>query len=312
MICFVLRLTFRNFVGEMDYTINVRGRLLDLSEPRVMGILNVTPDSFYADSRQQTKAEIARRAAQIVAEGADIIDIGACSTRPLFYSNAHPVSEHPSLGEGGSQPATEAEETERLRLALDIVRREQPDAVVSVDTFRPDVAAMAVKDFGVDIINDVYPSTEMFRMVSRLRVPYIVMSSKPTLREMLLEFAEWVQLLRDFGQKDIILDPGFGFGKTLEENYTVLQDMERLQVMKLPVLVGVSRKSMIWRLLGTSPEEALNGTTVLNTVALQKGANILRVHDVREAVECVKIVQQINWTRASCLASDQRSSGSLV
>ena len=294
MICFVLRLTFRNFVGEMDYTINVRGRLLDLSEPRVMGILNVTPDSFYADSRQQTKAEIARRAAQIVAEGADIIDIGACSTRP------------------GSQPATEAEETERLRLALDIVRREQPDAVVSVDTFRPDVAAMAVKDFGVDIINDVYPSTEMFRMVSRLRVPYIVMSSKPTLREMLLEFAEWVQLLRDFGQKDIILDPGFGFGKTLEENYTVLQDMERLQVMKLPVLVGVSRKSMIWRLLGTSPEEALNGTTVLNTVALQKGANILRVHDVREAVECVKIVQQINWTRASCLASDQRSSGSLV
>ncbi len=294
MICFVLRLTFRNFVGEMDYTINVRGRLLDLSEPRVMGILNVTPDSFYADSRQQTKAEIARRAAQIVAEGADIIDIGACSTRP------------------GSQPATEAEETERLRLALDIVRREQPDAVVSVDTFRSDVAAMAVKDFGVDIINDVYPSTEMFRMVSRLRVPYIVMSSKPTLREMLLEFAEWVQLLCDFGQKDIILDPGFGFGKTLEENYTVLQDMERLQVMKLPVLVGVSRKSMIWRLLGTSPEEALNGTTVLNTVALQKGANILRVHDVHEAVECVKIVQQINWTRASCLASDQRSSGSLV
>ena len=294
MICFVLRLTFRNFVGEMDYTINVRGRLLDLSEPRVMGILNVTPDSFYADSRQQTKAEIARRAAQIVAEGADIIDIGACSTRP------------------GSQPATEAEETERLRLALDIVRREQPDAVVSVDTFRPDVAAMAVKDFGVDIINDVYPSTEMFRMVSRLRVPYILMSSKPTMREMLLEFAEWVQLLRDFGQKDIILDPGFGFGKTLEENYTVLQDMERLQVMELPVLVGVSRKSMIWRLLGTSPEEALNGTTVLNTVALQKGANILRVHDVHEAVECVKIVQQINWTRASCLASDQRSSGSLV
>ena len=283
MICFVLRLTFRNFVGEMDYTINVRGRLLDLSEPRVMGILNVTPDSFYADSRQQTKAEIARRAAQIVAEGADIIDIGACSTRP------------------GSQPATEAEETERLRLALDIVRREQPDAVVSVDTFRPDVAAMAVKDFGVDIINDVYPSTEMFRMVSRLRVPYIVMSSKPTLREMLLEFAEWVQLLRDFGQKDIILDPGFGFGKTLEENYAVLQDMERLQVMELPVLVGVSRKSMIWRLLGTSPEEALNGTTVLNTVALKKGANILRVHDVHEAVECVKIVQQINRTRACSL-----------
>jgi dihydropteroate synthase len=190
---------------------------------------------------------------------------------------------------------------ERLRTALAVVRREQPDAVVSVDTFRPDVARMAVEEYGADVINDVSPTVEMFRMVSRLRVPYILMSSKPTLREMLLEFAGWVQQLRDFGQKDIILDPGFGFGKTLEENYAVRREMEQLQVMELPVLAGVSRKSMIYRFLGTSPDEALNGTTVLNTIALQKGAAILRVHDVREAVECVKIVQQINWTRACSL-----------
>jgi dihydropteroate synthase len=160
---------------------------------------------------------------------------------------------------------------------------------------------MAVEVYGADVINDVSPTVEMFRMVSRLRVPYILMSSKPTLREMLLEFAGWVQQLRDFGQKSFFLDPGFGFGKTLEENYAVLREMEQLQVMELPVLAGVSRKSMIYRFLGTSPDEALNGTTVLNTVALQKGAAILRVHDVREAVECVKIVQQTNWTRACSL-----------
>ena len=256
---------------------NVRGRLMDFSVPRVMGILNVTPDSFYAGSRQQTKAEIAQRAAQIVAEGADIIDIGACSTRP------------------DSQPATESEETERLRLALDIVRREQPQAIVSVDTFRPNVAAMAVKDFSADIINDVSGgSTDMFRIVSRLRVPYILTSTKATLRDMLLDFAEKVQQLRDMGQKDIILDPGFGFGKTLEDNYTVMQHMEQLLVMELPLLVGISRKSMIYKFLGTTQNEALNGTTVLNTIALSKGASILRVHDVKEAVECVKLVNNLN------------------
>ena len=262
----------RIFAGEMDYTINVRGRLLDLSKPIVMGILNATPDSFYAASRQQTKVEIARRAAQIVEEGAAIIDIGGCSTRP------------------DSQPATEAEETERLRLALDIVRRELPEAIISVDTFRPEVAAMAVKEFGADIINDVSGgSEEMFRVVSRLGVPYILTSVEATLRGILLDFAGKVQALRDLGQKDIILDPGFGFGKTVEENYAVLREMEKLQVMDLPLLVGVSRKSMIWRVLGITPDEALNGTTVLNTIALMKGANILRVHDVREAKESITL-----------------------
>lgn len=259
----------------MNDTLNVKGQLMDLSEPRVMGILNATPDSFYAASRQQTEEQIAERARQIIGQGASFIDVGACSTRP------------------GADRATEAEEMERLRTALAVVRREQPGAVVSVDTFRPDVARMAVEEYGADIINDVYPTVEMFRMVSRLRVPYILMSSKPTLREILLEFADWVQQLRDFGQKDIILDPGFGFGKSLEQNYEVMSQMERLQVMELPVLVGVSRKSMIYKFLGTSPDEALNGTTMLNTVALQKGAAILRVHDVREAVECVKMYNRL-------------------
>ena len=266
----------RIFVGEIDYTINVRGKLLDFSKPIVMGILNATPDSFYAASRQQTKVEIARRAAQIVEEGAAIIYIGVCSTRP------------------DSQPATEAEETERLRLALDIVRRELPEAIISVDTFRPEVAAMAVKEFGADIINDVSGgSEEMFRVVSRLGVPYILTSVEATLRGILLDFAGKVQALRDLGQKDIILDPGFGFDKTVEENYAVLRELEKLQVMDLPLLVGVSRKSMIWRVLGITPDEALNGTTVLNTIALMKGANILRVHDVREAKESITLCGQL-------------------
>ena len=262
----------RIFVGEMDYTINVRGRLQDLSEAKVMGILNVTPDSFFAGSRAETKQAIQERTRQLIAEGAAILDIGACSTRP------------------GSEPASEEQEMERLRMGLRIVRSEAPDVIVSIDTFRPEVAAMAVKEFDADIINDISGgSAEMFRIVSRLRVPYILTSVEPTLRDILLDFAEKVQQLRDLGQKDIILDPGFGFGKTLEQNYEVLSGMEQLQVLELPVLAGLSRKSMIYRLLGTTPEEALNGTTVLNTIALMKGASILRVHDVSEAVECIKL-----------------------
>jgi dihydropteroate synthase len=260
----------------MDYTINIHGRLMDLSHPQVMGILNVTPDSFYAASRKQTEQEIAERANQIVAEGGTMIDIGACSTRP------------------GSQAISEQEEMERLRMGLDIVRRVQPDCVISVDTFRPDVARMAVEEYGVGIINDVSEGSErMFRMVSRLCVPYILMSVQPTIREMLLSFSEKVQQLRDLGAKDIILDPGFGFGKTLDENYQIIRELDKLQVMNLPLLVGVSRKSMIYQLLGLSADESLNGTTVLNTIALMKGASILRVHDVKEAVECVKIVNSI-------------------
>lgn len=274
------------------YTINVGGRLMDLGEPQVMGIVNVTPDSFYAGSRRQTEAEIAQRANQIVDEGGSIIDIGAFSTRP------------------GAPEVSEAEEMERLRRGLSVIRKEQPNAVVSVDTFRPNVARMAVEEYGADIINDVseggitgvanvplandgnddYPA--MFRMMGRLKVPYILMSVQPTLRDVLMGFAREVQQLRDLGVNDIILDPGFGFGKTLEQNYHLLNEMERLCELELPILVGVSRKSMIFRLLGGSPAEALNGTTVVNTIALTKGASILRVHDVKKAVECVKICKQ--------------------
>ena len=271
---------------NMDYTLNCNGKLLDLSTPQVMGILNATPDSFYAASRTQTEHDIAKRAEEILQQGGTIIDVGACSTRP------------------DSKTATEAEEEERLRLALKAVRNVSADAMLSVDPFRPQLARMAVEEYGVAIVNDVGAPVnssevtvdnqkDMFRMVSRLRVPYIYMSRKSNIKDILLDSAKVVDMLRTMGQKDIIIDPGFGFGKTVEQNYEVMNGLERLQMLKLPVLVALSRKSMIYRLLGTSQEEALTGTIALNTIALMKGADILRVHDVREAVECVKIVNSI-------------------
>lgn len=269
--------------------INVNGSLLDLSQPRVMGILNVTPDSFYAGSRTQTEAEIVRRVKQIVSEGAAIIDIGAYSSRP----NADNVSAR--------------EEMERLRMGLKILFEIQPDAVVSVDTFRADVARMCVEEYGVAIINDIAAGemdANMFHTVAALNVPYIMMHMQGTpqsmqqhphydnlLKEFFLYFARKVQQLRDLGVKDIILDPGFGFGKTMEHNYELLSHLEEFRIFELPLLVGVSRKSMIYRLLDITPQEALNGTTVLDTICLLKGADILRVHDVKEAVETVRIVQ---------------------
>lgn len=260
----------------MSYTINIKGKLMDLTTPQVMGILNVTPDSFYAGSRVQTEEAIVKRCHQIVDEGASMIDVGGYSTRP-----------------GGTE-VSEAEEMERLRFGLSIVRRELPNAVISVDTFRPDVARMTVEEFGADIINDVSEGNEtMYRLVSRLRVPYILMSTQPTLKQMLMSFAHQVQQLRDFGACDIILDPGFGFGKTLQQNYEIMNCMERLHVMELPLLVGISRKSMIYKLMGLTPEESLNGTTVLNTISLMKGAHILRVHDVKQAVECVRMMEAL-------------------
>lgn len=264
----------------MKYTINVRGQLVDLSSPVVMGILNATPDSSYSGSRKQTETEIADRANQIIAEGGKIIDVGAFSTRP------------------GAEVVSVEEETQRLKRALAIVRREQPDAIVSVDTYRPLVARQCVEEFGADIINDVseggltgivgqeiHEEGDMFETVADLRVPYILMSVQPTLKKMMINFAAEVQRLRDLGAKDIILDPGYGFGKTLNQNYEILNEAERLQELELPILVGISRKSMIYRLIGGDPTTSLNGTTVLNTVSLMKGASILRVHDVKEAVE---------------------------
>ena len=265
-------------------TINVRGRLIDLSTPKVMGILNATPDSFYCGSRKQTEREIADRANQIMAEGGSFIDVGAFSTRP------------------GAVEVSEEEETERLKRAIAIVRREQPDAPISVDTYRPLVARRCIEEFGADIINDVseggitgivdtpiHEQGDMFKTVGELKVPYILMSVKSNMHDMLKAFAEEVQTLRDYGAKDIILDPGYGFGKTLDENYDILSEAERLLTLELPVLVGVSRKSMIFKLIGGDPTTSLNGTTVLNTISLMKGAAILRVHDVREAWECVKL-----------------------
>lgn len=271
----------------MKYTINVRGQLVDLSSPMVMGILNATPDSFYSGSRKQTEAEIAQRANQIIAEGGKMIDVGAFSTRP------------------GAEVVSVEEETRRLKRALAIVRREQPDAIVSVDTYRPLVARQCIEEFGADIINDVseggitgivgqeiHEEGDMFETVAALGVPYILMSVQPTLKKMMTNFAAEVQRLRDLGAKDIILDPGYGFGKTLQQNYEILNEAERLLDLDLPILVGISRKSMIYRLIGGDPTTSLNGTSVLNTISLMKGASILRVHDVREAVEVCQIAAQ--------------------
>ena len=272
----------------IDYTINVRGRLIDLGSPKVMGILNCTPDSFYAGSRKQTEHEIAERANQIISEGGTMIDVGAFSARP------------------GAQEVSEEEEMTRLKAALKTVRSVQPDAIVSVDTYRPAVARRCIEDWGADIINDVseggitgivntpiHEAENMFDVVGELKVPYILMSVKSNLHDMMIAFADEVQQLRDRGAKDIILDPGFGFGKTLEQNYEIYSGMEQLAALHLPLLVGISRKTMIYKLVGGDPSTALNGTTVLNTAALLKGAGILRVHDVREAVEAVQIVSAI-------------------
>ena len=276
--------------------INVNGRLIDLSEPQVMGILNVTPDSFYAGSRSETEKDIVQRLHQIIDEGASIIDIGGYSSRP----NAEHISEE--------------EEMNRLRNGLEIIRKHSPNAVVSVDTFRADVAKMCVEEYGVAIINDISAGQmdeQMFPTIAKLGVPYIIMHMKGTpqdmqvspkydhfLKEIYYYFSEKVQKLRDLGVKDIIIDPGFGFGKTLEHNYELMNHLEEFNLFELPLLVGVSRKSMIYKLLGTTPEEALNGTTALHTIALLKGANILRVHDVKEAVESIKIVQKMKACQA--------------
>lgn len=272
----------------ISYTLNIRGKLIDLATPKVMGILNCTPDSFYVGSRKQTEHDIAERANQIIQEGGTMIDVGAFSTRP------------------GAKEVSEEEEMARLKAALQVVRREQPDAVVSVDTYRPNVARHCIEDWGADIINDVseggltgivntpiHEVENMFDIIGQLKVPYILMSVKSNLHDMIISFADEVQQLRNRGVKDIILDPGFGFGKTLQQNYEIYNDMERLGTLQLPLLVGISRKTMIYKLVGGDPTTALNGTTVLNTAALLKGAGILRVHDVQEAVESVKIVSAI-------------------
>lgn len=279
---------------QTHYTLNLGGRLFSLDRPVVMGILNVTPDSFYAGSRTlKTEAAeecIRKRVHTILDEGGAMIDVGAYSTRP------------------GAPEVTADEEMRRLAMGLEIVRREAPDAIVSVDTFRADVAKSCVRDFGVQIINDISGGEldrAMFHTVGRLGVPYILMHMQGEPRtmqeaphydnvtaEVITYLARRAQMLRDHGVKDIILDPGFGFGKTLDHNYELMSRLEDFHELGMPLLVGISRKSMIYRLLGGTPEDALNGTTALNMLALTKGAHILRVHDVKAAVETVKIYEK--------------------
>lgn len=283
--------------GLVPYTLNLGGSLMNLGEPQVMGILNVTPDSFYEKSRTFDEDAILRRAKQISGEGGSIIDIGAYSTRP------------------GSADVDESEEMSRLRRALSVVRKAVPGMPVSIDTFRADVAKMCVEEYGAEIINDVSGGEgdkRMFSTVARLGVPYILMhiggsidnmhsdapltshadAEVPYMQSVVSFLTERINRLHALGAKDIIIDPGYGFGKSLQQNYELLNRLEDLKVWQLPLLVGVSRKSMIYKLLDTDSSQALNGTTVCNTIALMKGASILRVHDVRAAVEAVKIVKQ--------------------
>lgn len=277
----------------MMHTLNLRGKLYSLCEPKIMGILNVTPDSFYAESRTSDEEHIAARVQQLMDDGADMIDIGGYSSR------------------AGADDVSPEEEMNRLRRGLRVVRRLYPEVPISVDTFRADVARMCVEEEGADIINDIsggMMDRQMFRTVARLGVPYILMHMQGTpgtmqqaphydnlRREVMLYFAERIDRLCQMGAKDIIVDPGFGFGfgKTLEHNYELFHHLDDFNLFNLPLLVGISRKSMIYKLLGGTPQTSLNGTTVLNTIALMKGAHILRVHDVKEAVEAKRIVMKM-------------------
>lgn len=270
------------------YSMNLRGRLVEIDRPWVMGIVNVTPDSFYSGSRATDELTLVDRVRQLIAEGADVLDIGACSTRP------------------GSQSVDAQAEMDRLQWALGIIRREAPGVILSVDTYRADVARRCVEDWGVDIINDISGGTlddTMFKTVAQLHVPYVLMHMRGTPDTMssltdydnvTADVLEWmarrIDDMRQMGVADIIADPGFGFAKTVEQNYELLARLEAFHALNAPLLVGVSRKRMIYTPLDCTADEALNGTTIVNTLALERGAHILRVHDVRAAVEAVKLV----------------------
>lgn len=270
-------------------SLNIKGKLVTLDEPWVMGILNVTPDSFYANSRIEDESALYKRIETILSEGGRIIDVGGCSTRP------------------GAATATEEEERNRLKKALSILMLHYPEVIVSVDTFRADIARWAVEEYGVAIINDVSGGDmdpNMFRTIADLRVPYIIMHMRGTpetmqtltayenvTAEVLQSLAVKMNQLYQLGVNDVIVDPGFGFSKTIEQNYELMRHLSDFRILEAPLLVGISRKKMIYEMLETSIEGSLNGTTVLNTFALLHGADILRVHDVREAVEAVRITQ---------------------
>ena len=270
-------------------TIRIRGKIIELSDPGIMGVLNVTPDSFYDGGRYTSEQLIIERVRQMITEGADFIDIGAFSSRP------------------GADFVSENDEVKRLKPALDAIRKHFPDSILSIDTFRSGIAKFAVENFNVDMVNDIFAGNaddNMYQTVADLGVPYIIMHMKGTpqnmqknpsyknvTKEIFMFFSEKLSRIRNAGVNDIIIDPGFGFGKTIEHNYTILKQLDAFKIFELPVMVGLSRKSFIYKVLKTVPEESLNGTTVLNTIALVNGASILRVHDVKEAKEAIKITQ---------------------
>lgn len=274
----------------MEKTLNLKGNLVSLATPLIMGILNVTPDSFFADSRKQDEAAIDARIQQILSEGGDLIDLGGYSSRP------------------DAAEVTPAEEMRRLEVALSLLQRHYPQVPVSVDTFRADIARRCAEEYGVAMINDISGGeldAQMFSTVADLHIPYIMMHMRGTpqtkqqhcdytdlMEEIMRYFACKVEQLRLLGVNDIILDPGFGFSKTLAQNYELMAHLDEFKAFDLPLLVGVSRKSMIYKLLGGTPADSLNGTTVLHTYALLHGANILRVHDVKAAVEVRTIINQ--------------------
>ena len=280
----------KNTIIQSKKTINCRGMLMDLSTPKIMGILNITPDSFFPGSRTTTVEGILKRTETMLAEGADFIDIGAYSSRP------------------GATDISVTEERERLTPAIKAILKEFPQAILSADTFRAEVARAAIGE-GAHIINDISGGeldAAMFSTVAELKVPYILMHMKGTPQnmkeltdydhifgEILLYFSSKMQRLKELGVKDVIIDPGFGFAKTIEQNFYLLNNFERFSLLGIPVLAGLSRKSMIWKTLGIKSEDALNGTSVLNTIALTKGADILRVHDVKAALETVQLIRTI-------------------
>lgn len=276
---------------EKKRLLNFRGKIMDLSKPRVMGILNITPDSFYDGGLYQNRDAIKKRVNEMLTAGASIIDVGACSSRP------------------GADSVSEEEEIARLSTALELIRKSFPEAVISVDTFRSGVALRAVKDFEADMINDISAGMLDERMpetIAGLQVPYLMMHLRGApqtmqqqtdyedlLAELIRYFSERTALMRDLGVHDLLIDPGFGFSKTLEQNYHLLAHLDTFDIFELPLVVGLSRKSMIYRLLDTRPEDALNGTTALHMKALEMGADILRVHDVKEAMETVRLFWEL-------------------
>lgn len=271
-------------------TININGKLLDLTTPRAVGIINLTPDSFYSESRTQTDLAIISRAEQMLTEGAAMLDIGACSTRP------------------GSTPVSKEEEMSRLRRGLNAITKALPHAAISVDTFRADIAKMCVEEYGAAVINDISAGLldpQMFSTVASLHVPYILMHGgkemvsgqsidygDDIIETLILYLGERINRLHDLGVCDIIVDPGFGFAKTMEQNYQILAHMEELHILHCPLLVGLSRKSMVQKLLNVTPQEALNGTTAIHMLALVTGANLLRTHDVKACTEAISIFNQ--------------------